>query len=436
MEQPHFVFDQEKCVGCSACAIACMNENGSGASDPWRNIHSSNPDQVPGIVTRYLSMACNHCEDAPCMAQCPALAYRRDAVTGAVLHLAENCIGCRYCTWACPYDAPKYNPDKGIVEKCHFCDHLLKQGLTPACAAGCPTGALGISFGPTERKERSNLIPVLVDIGPRMLLIACADAKAPVTDPGLLMEFPPIESRSIEKKISATKEWPLLTFTLLLATLAGLEWSGIFNKGILPPYAFLVLGFVAALVSTVHLGKPLRAWRAILNLRSSKVSREIALFGLFVLLFALNWLWTPLPDLLVHLTGLLMLVSVDLLYGLARWRWPLRIHSAETLFIASTLYALISATVWLGLILGLIRTGVYIAWLVRQRTAFRLEHFIRLLCLWSAIVLVWIDFGHAYAFLFFTVGEIIDRTHFYDSLNVPDPGEEFRRGYLADHKRY
>ncbi len=72
------------------------------------------------------------------MKNCPALAYTRDKETGAIIHHAEACIGCKYCTWTCPYDAPKFNEATKIVEKCNFCVDRISDGKQPACAqAGC-----------------------------------------------------------------------------------------------------------------------------------------------------------------------------------------------------------------------------------------------------------------------------------------------------------
>jgi Fe-S-cluster-containing dehydrogenase component len=146
MERNIFIFDQNKCVGCHACVVACMNENGFQSPDQWRNIHQSQEFHFPSLPLFYLSLACNHCEDAPCLKNCPALAYSRDEKTGAVIHHPEKCIGCKYCTWACPYDAPKFNSKTGIVEKCTFCNHRIEENLKPACANLCPVGALDFKY--------------------------------------------------------------------------------------------------------------------------------------------------------------------------------------------------------------------------------------------------------------------------------------------------
>ena len=82
---------------------------------PWRQVRTFNELHVPGVELLHLSLACNHCAEPGCAAACPTLAYRRDAETGAVLLDQDRCIGCRYCTWACPYGAPRVDEALGVV---------------------------------------------------------------------------------------------------------------------------------------------------------------------------------------------------------------------------------------------------------------------------------------------------------------------------------
>jgi ferredoxin len=82
---PAFVFDPNTCVGCQACAIACVNENRLTPGHFWRQVVTFNAERRPQRPTYHLSLACNHCLDAPCVRACPARAIARDARTGAVL---------------------------------------------------------------------------------------------------------------------------------------------------------------------------------------------------------------------------------------------------------------------------------------------------------------------------------------------------------------
>ena len=172
----------------------------------------------------YLSLACNHCDDAPCLKNCPAKAYHHDVTTGAVIHTAEKCIGCKYCTWACPFDAPKYNPSLGVVEKCTFCNHRLQEGKQPACAHLCPTGALSFEVQQFSREESRVSSPVPVDVGSHFKQVELRKQQGPEVDPMLFENVKPEQSASSSQKITAAKEWPLVIFSLIASSLVAVEW--------------------------------------------------------------------------------------------------------------------------------------------------------------------------------------------------------------------
>ena len=134
-----FTFDAALCVSCKACSAACILEN--GLRPGTRTLFAWNEHALPLVGVINLSMACNHCAEPACASGCPALAYTVSP-DGIVIHHADRCMGCGYCTWRCPYDAPKINPALGYIEKCHFCGDRTTQGVEPACITACPTGAL------------------------------------------------------------------------------------------------------------------------------------------------------------------------------------------------------------------------------------------------------------------------------------------------------
>lgn len=133
-----------RCVGCGACVLACRIENRTPVGVSWRRVIQVNRDRIGGWPTYHLSVACHHCQDPPCAQACPSGALHKDQ-DGLVLLNPNRCIGCRYCQMACPFGAPSFNPESGLMTKCHLCHHRLKEGLPPACVAACPTQALGFS---------------------------------------------------------------------------------------------------------------------------------------------------------------------------------------------------------------------------------------------------------------------------------------------------
>lgn len=421
-----FVFDQNKCVGCNACSVACMNENGVDPALPWRNIYAG-PGDKPELPLFYLSMSCNHCEDAPCMKGCPALAYSRDDITGAVLHHADKCIGCQYCTWTCPFDAPKYNVSKGIVEKCTFCNHRLLEGRKPACAELCPVDALDVEQTVFSREASRGSSPVPVDVGSKIRIIPLKAEKGPVIDFNLFEHLEQAEITKPKVKISATKEWPLLVFTLLMAALVGMFSTGMMETfEPLQKSGMVGVGVLAAFFSIMHLGKKLRAWRAILNIRGSWLSREILFFGLFLGAMSVDLLLFDLPDLLIILLGVALLVCIDMLYQTATWEWKTQLHSAQVILVAFSVFCLLKPWIIVFSIIGFLRILLYFYRKQKPGRRVVLSEWFRVAMLVGAIVFGFYE-SFGIAVVLFAAGEILDRVEFYNELKVSHPQEEMNK---------
>ncbi len=183
------VIDLDRCTGCQACTTACQMENntpppsattaGEGRSIRWMDLVPIVEGEYPRVKLRLLPRPCMQCDHPPCIKVCPVGATAKGE-DGIVAQVYARCIGCRYCTTACPYTVRYFNwyepswpeelglalnPDvsvrpKGVVEKCTFCHHRLAKArdraaaerrelepgeYVPACAEACPARA--IAFG-------------------------------------------------------------------------------------------------------------------------------------------------------------------------------------------------------------------------------------------------------------------------------------------------
>ncbi len=90
-----------------------------------------------GVFSYSLSISCMHCENPVCMEGCPAGGITKREEDGIVIINTDDCIGCRYCEWTCPYGAPQYDAEQGVMTKCDFCVDLLDAGQNPACVDAC-----------------------------------------------------------------------------------------------------------------------------------------------------------------------------------------------------------------------------------------------------------------------------------------------------------
>ena len=158
------VIDLDICVGCHACAVNCKEWNSGGHAAPltdknpygakpigvWFNrIHTFEASAGDGEPSRtvHFPKSCLHCENAACVTVCPTGAsFKRDE-DGIVLVNESKCIGCKLCSWACPYGAREYDADEGVMKKCTLCiDRIYNENMdevdrVPACVSTCPASA-------------------------------------------------------------------------------------------------------------------------------------------------------------------------------------------------------------------------------------------------------------------------------------------------------
>ena len=159
-KQMAFYFDASACTDCKACQIACKDRSSLPVGIMWRRViqyvggdWTPDPDvreaMMPNNIFSYsLSIACMHCENPVCLEACPAGGITKRDEDGIVLINSDVCIGCRYCEWACPYGAPQYDEEAGVMTKCDFCVDLQEKGQNPACVDACVMRCL--DYGPLD----------------------------------------------------------------------------------------------------------------------------------------------------------------------------------------------------------------------------------------------------------------------------------------------
>jgi DMSO reductase iron-sulfur subunit len=329
-KQHGFYFTADNCIACHACEAACSEKNDLPAHLAFRAVGYVEGGVWPDYKRLNISMACNHCDDPVCLKGCPTRAYTKFAEYGAVLQDPDICFGCGYCTWVCPYNAPQLDTSAGHVSKCNMCVDRLEVGLKPACVAACLAGAL--DFGVIETKpENRDALDTQIPGFPR----------TDITNPNIRFQQkkelpeemtrtdsmplsynktgdgrykPRVNGRGAEqqwnlKKLS-TRENPLVVFTLISQAVIGafitLFAGPLFGLQTLDPasnpiawpltlFGLIGIQTLALVLSTMHLGRPHRFYRAFNNLRYSPVSREVASIAVFYNFLGAYTLLTGLP---------------------------------------------------------------------------------------------------------------------------------------------
>ncbi len=343
LRQHGFYFNADNCISCHACESACSLKNDLPPHLAYRAVGYVEGGTWPAYRRLNISMACNHCDNPVCLKGCPTRAYTKLAEYGAVLQDPDICFGCGYCTWVCPYNAPQLDTTRGHVHKCNMCIDRLEVGLKPACAAACLAGALDfgvIETTPENRTQLETAIPGFPDPSITHPNIRFQQTRslpdemhrpdaAPVRyvrdgeTPGRYRPEAAAPRRAPGWNLRGlrSREDPLVVFTLLtqlvagtflllfLGPMAGLEELApgrhpLLHGSVL--FALVGLQTLALALSTFHLGRPHRFYRAFNNLRYSPVSREVAGIAVFFNLLAAYTLLTTLPDLFAFLPAALL----------------------------------------------------------------------------------------------------------------------------------
>lgn len=340
-EQYAFEVDLNACSGCKACVVACHNLNGLEEHETWRSVGllHGGTSQLP--VLQHVTTACHHCLEPPCLEGCPVLAYEKDPVTGIVRHLDDQCIGCQYCILKCPYDVPKYSHAKGIVRKCDMCRDRLAVGEAPACVQACPNQAIRITVvsqhAAAENAEANLFLPGAPEPGYTLPTTVYKTTR-------------PLPANLLPADYYAAApqhaHWPLVLMLVLTqmsvgAFLVDQVVSGVAlatGREVVPAArsmqlaAAFVLGMLGLAAATFHLGRPWRAYRAIIGWRTSWLSREVLAFGAFAAATsayaAIPWLeaigvrfsptWERMLGAAVAVTGLAGVVCSTMIYASTR----------------------------------------------------------------------------------------------------------------------
>ena len=282
-EQYRFHFDMGQCIGCQCCVVACNEQNGNPPEINWRRVGQIEGGWYPNTLRSYVSMGCNHCVNPTCLSGCPVDAFTKDPATGLVLHDADTCIGCQYCTWNCSYGVPQYNPERGVVGKCDMCHGRLSLGQAPACVSACPTGAIAI--------EIVNINQWRADVRAAQPVSGLPSGDGSLSTTRLTLSTPlPTDAHPVDvvQVHPEDPHLPLVAMTVLTQLSVGaftaiwlLQLLGAFTGLDIAAVASVLVGALALGASALHLGRPIYAYRALKMWRKSWLSREVLLFTAF-----------------------------------------------------------------------------------------------------------------------------------------------------------
>jgi Fe-S-cluster-containing dehydrogenase component len=437
--QQCFRLNIDRCTGCRACSLACLNEHQLEPKIQWRKVTTFNESRIPGIRLINFSLACNHCVDAPCVKACPARAMAKDPESGVVTIDPARCMGCNYCQWICPFDAPAYDDKKKVMTKCDMCRDRAAVKELPACVTACPTGALDSGDFGGEVVEDPRRLPPGIEVNMVKPALELSGISKDCTGPQILpvptgqelqqiMGFAP---RRADSKVELKTEWSLLAFAFLAPVLWALFVASLVTPIEIPRVSFLCIGLFVLLLSTIHLGRPGRFINAITNWRGSWLSREVILFSVFVVgaFVALWWKETPpFAMVFVGIIGYLALYAIDRVYMVASNSRRQILSSASATLTGVYLAGVFVASPFLFVVAGLIKLFCYLVQIPGRVSAkkplFLALSMLRLVLGLAASLLVFSAIEEKYAGIILgavLLGELVDRAEFYIYLEFAHP---------------
>lgn len=177
MSKLGFYFDMNSCIGCRSCQVACKDRGNLPIGILYRHVWTFETGKYPLAMLYHYSGSCNHCDNPKCVQGCPTGAMHL-AEDGTVQHDKDLCIGCKYCTWNCPYSHPQYIEEKNIVGKCDSCKDLRDAGQNPVCVDACVMRC--IKFGDLDELKK--------EYGPDLVSEIPILPSAAATKPSLLIK--------------------------------------------------------------------------------------------------------------------------------------------------------------------------------------------------------------------------------------------------------
>ncbi|MBY9005532.1 MAG: 4Fe-4S dicluster domain-containing protein [Candidatus Lokiarchaeota archaeon] len=139
------IVDPELCTGCETCESVCSFVH-DGVFNPINTrIHRVRVEPVFNIA-----LACQKCEDAPCIRACPEKALDKDE-GGSIVVNDDKCNGCGFCIRACQFGCISLHLDSQNALVCDLCENMKEEFIDlevgkkePQCIVVCPKEAISL----------------------------------------------------------------------------------------------------------------------------------------------------------------------------------------------------------------------------------------------------------------------------------------------------
>lgn len=148
-KKKHYQFiivNADLCTGCETCESVCSFVHDGEFNPINTRIHRVRIEPVLNVA-----LACQKCDDAPCIRSCPEKALEKHPDDGSIVVDDDKCNGCGFCVRACDFGVINLHLSTQKALVCDLCKDMKEEfidpevgKIEPQCIAVCPKEAISL----------------------------------------------------------------------------------------------------------------------------------------------------------------------------------------------------------------------------------------------------------------------------------------------------
>lgn len=140
------VVNADLCTGCETCESVCSFVHDGEFNPINTRIHRIRIEPILNVA-----LACQKCDEAPCVRSCPEKALEKSPKDGSILVDEDKCNGCGFCVRACDFGVMSLHLASQKALVCDLCESMKEEyidaesgKIEPQCIIVCPKECISL----------------------------------------------------------------------------------------------------------------------------------------------------------------------------------------------------------------------------------------------------------------------------------------------------